>query len=64
MYMQNIIALGMISLFTWGCGNSDKQKGETVQTPLVFKSGYRLRQSGPDSDKGRGWIFLSVRYGR
>ena len=42
MYMQNIIALGMISLFTWGCGNSDKQKGETVQT-VVFKSGYRLR---------------------
>lgn len=37
MYMQNIIALGMISLFTWGCGNSDKQKGETVQTPLVDK---------------------------
>ena len=40
MYMQNIIALGMISLFTWGCGNSDKQKGETVQTPLVDKVWY------------------------
>ena len=40
MYMQNIIALGMISLFTWGCGNSDKQKGETVQTPLEDKVWY------------------------
>ena len=30
----------MISLFTWGCGNSDKQKGETVQTPLVDKVWY------------------------
>ncbi len=30
----------MISLFTWGCGNSDKQKGETVQTPLEDKVWY------------------------
>ena len=67
MYMQNIIALGMISLFTWGCGNSDKQKGETVQTPLEDKVWYSnpvIDSDNPDSDKGRGWIFLSVRYGR
>ena len=37
LYLQHTITLGILSLLTWGCGNSDKQKGEAEQAPLADK---------------------------
>lgn len=40
LYLQHTITLGILSLLTWGCGNSDKQKGEAEQAPLADKVWY------------------------
>ena len=40
LYLQHTITLGIFSLLTWGCGNSDKQKGEAEQAPLADKVWY------------------------
>lgn len=40
LYIQHTIALGLFSLLAWGCGDSNKQKGEAEQAPLQDKVWY------------------------
>ena len=51
LYLQHTITLGILSLLTWGCGNSDKQKGEAEQAPLADKVWYSnpvINSDNPD----------------
>ena len=47
LYLQHTITLGILSLLTWGCGNSDKQKGEAEQAPLADKVCIQILSSIP-----------------
>ena len=63
LYLQHTITLGILSLLTWGCGNSDKQKGEAEQAPLADKVWYSnpvIDSDNPDPTV----IFLFVCYRR
>ena len=66
LYLQHTITLGIFSLLTWGCGNSDKQKGEAEQAPLADKVWYSnpvIDSDNPDPTVIRR-IFLFVCYRR
>ena len=68
LYLQHTITLGIFSLLTWGCGNSDKQKGEAEQAPLADKVWYSnpvIDSDNPDPTVIKAErIFLFVCYRR